>query len=85
MTTPHRRRWMRDYMSNYRRHPEKNEALKKAHRFDSFLWRLSKCFGLQYYLLMCMEYGHLVLSNLEGVVNNDEFDKGDYKKDTEIF
>jgi len=32
-----------------------------------------------------MEYGHLVLSNLEGVVNNDEFDKGEHKKDTEIF
>jgi hypothetical protein len=58
MTTADRRAWMRNYMATrYRRNPEKYEKLKEAHRWDSFLWRISKFLTPQYEIIMCAQYG----------------------------
>jgi hypothetical protein len=58
MTTAHRRAWMRNYMATrYRRDPERYEKLKEEHRWDSFLWRVSKFLSPQYEIIMCAQYG----------------------------
>jgi hypothetical protein len=53
MPTANRRRWMRDYMEEYRKgkrrgdmvechsRSARGEDLKMAHRFESFKWRFS--------------------------------------------
>jgi hypothetical protein len=68
MPTANRRRWMRDYMKEYRQgklrgdvagrhsHSTKREDLKMAHRFESFKWRVSKLLGAQYEILLCVQY-----------------------------
>jgi hypothetical protein len=57
MPTPHRRRYMCDYMKEYRGNPARHDELKTAHRLDSFKWRLSKLLSSQYEILLCEEYG----------------------------
>jgi hypothetical protein len=68
MPTANRRRWMRDYMKEYRQgklrrgvvsrhlHPARVEKLKTVHRLNSFKWRLSKLLSPQYEILTCMQY-----------------------------
>ena len=68
MPTANRRRWMRDYMNEYRQgklwgdvtehhpRPDRREKLKEAHRLDSFRWRLSKLLGPQYEIFLCIQY-----------------------------
>jgi hypothetical protein len=57
MTTPHRRSWMRKYMSGRRQDPEKAKEMRTAHRFDSFIWRLSQFLSPQYDILLCEQAG----------------------------
>jgi hypothetical protein len=73
MTPPHRRRWMREYMANYRRNPENGEELRKAHRFDSFVWRLSKSLSPRYDILMCVQHGPGPLSDDDVGEDNDRY------------
>jgi hypothetical protein len=64
MTTPHRRRWMREFMLDYRRSPGKYEQLRKDHRVDSFIYRLSKLLSPRYDILMCMQYGPFLVHDI---------------------
>ena len=85
MPPANRTRWMRDYMTEYRqgklrgevvgRHlnsgnPHRREKLKKAHRLDSFKYRLSKLLSSQYEILLCIQYAleYGVFKNGDGLV-----------------
>jgi hypothetical protein len=72
MPTENRRRWMRDYMKDYRQGklrkevvnghlysapPHRREELKEAHRLNSYKWRLSTLLSLQYEIFISMQLG----------------------------
>jgi len=69
MLTANRRRWMRDYMREYRQGElrgdgvekspplERSEALRASHRFHSYKWGFSKLLGPRYEILLCAQYG----------------------------
>jgi hypothetical protein len=63
---------MREYMANYRQKPEKREALRGAHRVDSFLWRVSKPLGPRYDILMCDQAGPFLIADLEENIKHNQ-------------
>jgi hypothetical protein len=85
MAATGRRRWMREFMSNYRQNPEKREELRKAHRFDSFIWRLSKFLGPRYDILMCHQGGPFLFYDSENPSVEDTENNSDDGPGTHIF
>jgi hypothetical protein len=69
MPTANRRRWMCDYMKDYRQgklrgavprasaDPARSDELRTANRLHTFKWRISVLLGPQYEILICMQYG----------------------------
>jgi hypothetical protein len=70
MPTENRRRWMRDYMREYRQgklrtetvqgclpagNPDKREELKATNRLNNFKWRISELLGPQYEIIECIQ------------------------------